>query len=698
MKKNKKVTLFLLAIFFFVFLPYSSQSKTLLVPQQYTTITSAIKASVDGDTIQVSPGTYYENLYIRKNIDIVSTSGAANTIIDGGGKDTVIHFASANFNGIRAPKISGFTIRNGSSSEGKGGGVTIIDSDSIVENCNIISNSSSMDAGGVLIHQSSDAVIRNNFIDSNSAQRYGGGIFVVNYSNPLIYNNHISNNTATGPTYVGGGAGGGGIAVDDNSSPRIIGNTITSNHGDHVGGGISLRVNNKSIIEDNTITQNNAAFGGGIHIETESGGPTIRNNVISNNQANQSGLFAGSGHGGGISVFNKSTPQLVGNTISGNFATVGGGGIVCSENANMTVTGNKIYSNTVTTSLGTYTGGGIYVADSSATINNNVIYKNEARIGGGIGLVSNANANIQNNTIVNNIAHLVGLGGGVSVESGVAAATLHNNIITLNSQYQVYEDQKKANITSNLINNNGSGIYFNSSSGAITNIGTLNGSAQVAADSNVSGNEAFVDAASDNYDIQSSSVAVNSGGSSLSIYDKEYRFRPFGSGVDIGAYEYSTDSTATSPIYRFWSDVNHKHFYTIEQNERNLALNTYHVKEWQYEGQTFRAYKTSNCSGGSIVYRFWSNLNKGHFYTISEAEKQLVMDSYSDDEWFYEGPAYCAKASASGFTVNLHRFWSKLNRSHFYTADEGEKTYVQNTYAPNEWFYEGLGYYVYPNN
>ena len=37
-------------------------SETILVPSQYSTIQDAINASVDGDSISVSNGTYFENL------------------------------------------------------------------------------------------------------------------------------------------------------------------------------------------------------------------------------------------------------------------------------------------------------------------------------------------------------------------------------------------------------------------------------------------------------------------------------------------------------------------------------------------------------------------------------------------------------------------------------------------------------------
>ena len=63
---------------------------TLLVPSQYNTIQNAINASVTGDTVLVSPGTYYENINFNGNNIVLAshyllsndTSYITSTIID----------------------------------------------------------------------------------------------------------------------------------------------------------------------------------------------------------------------------------------------------------------------------------------------------------------------------------------------------------------------------------------------------------------------------------------------------------------------------------------------------------------------------------------------------------------------------------------------------------------------------------------
>jgi len=68
------------------------------VPRDYVTIQAAINAAVNGDTVLVSPGTYFENINFRgKNIVVASDyiltsdpSSIKNTIINGSAPRTRI--------------------------------------------------------------------------------------------------------------------------------------------------------------------------------------------------------------------------------------------------------------------------------------------------------------------------------------------------------------------------------------------------------------------------------------------------------------------------------------------------------------------------------------------------------------------------------------------------------------------------------
>ena len=84
---------------------------------------------------------------------------------------------------------------------------------------------------------------------------------------------------------------------------------------------------------------------------------------------------------------------------------------------------------------------------------------------------------------------------------------------------------------------------------------------------------------------------------------------------------------------------------------------------------------------GTCVYRFWSPVYSRHFYTSNIAEKQKLIDNYAH-VWTYEGVAYHAAATADeAGLVPVHRFWSDALSGHFYTTDTNEKDKLVNTYS-----------------
>ena len=64
-------------------------------------------AAQTGDRVVVAPGTYNENISIRKNVTVIAEGGAGQTVIDGGGRDTVVLFADAQFDGTHSAVLSG---------------------------------------------------------------------------------------------------------------------------------------------------------------------------------------------------------------------------------------------------------------------------------------------------------------------------------------------------------------------------------------------------------------------------------------------------------------------------------------------------------------------------------------------------------------------------------------------------------------
>src|SRR5262245_55907747 len=253
------------------------------------TIQSAIASTINGDTVQVAPGIYVENInFGGKAITVRSESGRPeDTIIDGGKVNPVVMFNSGEG---RDSVLNGFTLQNGRADLsngimfGEGGGVRIEISSPTITN-NVITNNGACDGGGVYIVAGSP-LVQMNTITGNSAGTdkcaggtYGVGIFISGSGSPEILDNVISQNTA----FFGGGLGLGlaGSPMND-PKPLIVQNLITGNEGGQ-GGGIYWRVPvgvSGPILVNNTIADNDSTHGSGIYAEGYSAQAELTNNII----------------------------------------------------------------------------------------------------------------------------------------------------------------------------------------------------------------------------------------------------------------------------------------------------------------------------------------------------------------------------------------------------------------------------------
>ncbi len=146
-----------------------------------------------------------------------------------------------------------------------------------------------------------------------------------------------------------------------------------------------------------------------------------------------------------------------------------------------------------------------------------------------------------------------------------------------------------------------------------------------------------------------------------------------------------------APVYRFWSPVFGGHFYTMNEEEKNNIIGGLSAY-WTYEGVAYDAY-TRQPSGTLPVYRFWSPVFAGHFYTMNEEERNNISGGLSA-YWTYEGVAWYAYPTQVAGTVPIYRFWSSRLNHHFFTASEEEKNNVIASLSAY-WTYEGVAYYAF---
>jgi pectin methylesterase-like acyl-CoA thioesterase len=223
---------------------------------QYSTITAAVDASYDGDTIEVCDGTYKEAFTIFQNdltLESVNQLGATiqapyhltegGAIIEViGNEDYVAPFAGTGDGG--GVVISGFIIT------GPGAG-----SESRADTCEL--------QDGILVHEDAVATISNNEIVSIrdnplSGCQTGFGIRVGEYTGNDDEQNDPGTGTLTGNTISDYQKG--GIWVDgDGSSATITENTITGAGKTNVIAQNGIQISNttfESTITDNSINDN----------------------------------------------------------------------------------------------------------------------------------------------------------------------------------------------------------------------------------------------------------------------------------------------------------------------------------------------------------------------------------------------------------------------------------------------------------
>ncbi len=261
---------------------------TIHVPADQPTIQAGINAASNGDTVLVSPGTYYENInFMGKAITLTSASGPAVTIIDGSNA----YAAAATFSSGESLRsvLSGFTLRNGMPE------VSIQNSSPTVKG-NVIAGGITYSSDG-LYSSSGSPLIQGNLIAGNA----GNGIVSWTDVGVQIIGNVIAGNGDSGinSQYAGGldliqqnsiiANGSDGIFFFPSSiggNTEIIQNLISQN------GGYGANLQAPLTLVSNTIAGNNIGCCGNaaeVFAELDTTA-TVQNNLIIS-VGSPSGLF-----------------------------------------------------------------------------------------------------------------------------------------------------------------------------------------------------------------------------------------------------------------------------------------------------------------------------------------------------------------------------------------------------------------------
>ncbi|MCX6993725.1 MAG: hypothetical protein NT011_11375 [Kiritimatiellaeota bacterium] len=337
--------------------------------------------------------------------------------------------------------------------------------------------------------------------NTGNAGANGGSIYLYygTVTNCIITRNYAFNTNAS----VNSGGGGIIMGIDSAKSGSVWNCTISGNAAYRYGGGILVRDGNWRILNCTIVGNSVQAAGyegGGIEMCTQSGVAVVSNCWVVSNSA---------GYGGGLKmVYNA-----------------------------------ECYSSFIVGNTSTHQGGGIRIGNGSGVIRNCLITYNYSSGGNswGGGIAASSNPKIQNCTIASN--YCAQEGGGLDFSNYDGFPKVENTIIWGN----------RANANGGINSN-----YFVSRSNAtyavitFTNCCTspnIVSTNSVATEVNTITNDPrFVQAATDNYRLQSSSPCINAGVNrdwmegARDLYGNR-RIDNFRKTVDIGAHEYLSQGT-----------------------------------------------------------------------------------------------------------------------------------------------------------
>jgi len=224
----------------------------------YTTIQEAIDASetLDGHTIFVRNGRYYERVVLRKDLSLIGEDKNT-TIIDANGNGPVIRIENISYS-----RVSGFTIRNSG---------------------RWYSHLTFPESTGIYVVNSRGVVLDRNIVKTTEY-----GIYFANSSNSVVYNNMLTANDDYD------------IYLHQSNSITVCGNSILDSLGRS---GILVKSSVHNIIDRNTIS---LGFGNAITLEDS------YENIVESNWLSDKSWD-------GIDLYKSCNNIIVGNTIENNW-------------------------------------------------------------------------------------------------------------------------------------------------------------------------------------------------------------------------------------------------------------------------------------------------------------------------------------------------------------------------------------------
>ncbi|MCC0178961.1 VWD domain-containing protein [Waterburya agarophytonicola K14] len=169
------------------------------------------------------------------------------------------------------------------------------------------------------------------------------------------------------------------------------------------------------------------------------------------------------------------------------------------------------------------------------------------------------------------------------------------------------------------------------------------------------------------------------------------------SNLDFGNVRADGGDITGVPVYRFLRTDTQTQFYTTSEVERDVVLET--LPQYQLEGISFVGVpdpgEADPITGTSPVYRFFNTSTGVHLYTISEIERDAIQENLPN--YNFEGTSYYGYNTQAEGTIPLYRFYNPALDAHFYTPTAAERDFfLESPDFQPESGDSGIAFYVEP--
>jgi len=382
-----------------------AEPRTIVVPDDYSTIQEAINSANNGDTVYVRSGTYFENVALNKAVSLLGEDGET-TIVDGNGTGNVITITAGEV------VLSQFTVQN-----------------------------SALTAQGIWISSDHNLLVNNTIRDNYD------GIYLRNAYNNTLRNNSLINNKFN-------------LEVNGDSLPHFIHDIDSSNS---VNGKPVYYLNDQNNLVIDSSTFPSVGYLALVNCENITvKGLNITQNfqgmLLANTTAFTLEDFNASLNRYGIYLFQCHDGLICDNNIEWSYET----GIAATDCSNVTIDGNHMNGNTCGISLGqsnctvnnnilldSFYAGIVLGHSNGNTVKNNSVTMTSPNqdYGRGIWLTGSSNNTIEENAIASM------RWAATSLVDSTDNRMLHNTVVS--NGIGVYSDSSAGNVIyqNNLINN-----------------------------------------------------------------------------------------------------------------------------------------------------------------------------------------------------------------------------------------------------